>query len=506
VLGRVGGVAGETRVRGAVTRDEAFEVQLAMSDAGVEQCLAGLAATAVAPAGDELVFLLDAERPCRSQPLVETLLELRSGSGPAAVRDAADRLLRRSAPWSLDYEGALNALLEAAGDERSRSLFARLSLVREGRPTIERLAAELGISAERVRRLRDRAEARVRSALVASPAPLPWVVCAIRRRLGAVSTHEQAEAVLADHRIGGDQKAELVLWLAGPYRAAPGRPGWLAIEGKHVVAATSAFLSCDGGVRRLVDAEAELGELGVRADHIASWMRACGATVVDDLVVSVSGPLADVVERVLDAHGRPLAVAEIAGCVTRGGRELPSTAYQAAVGGRRFRRWAGDRVALADWGADPGRSATAKRPGRSRAPSSTGVPRRRRAACASLSPQLDEWLWLWVRVDTDVLRGIEATIPAALVEGLGLSPGCRRTFASRYGPIALAHESPQPTRGSVRAVALAAGADEGDTLMLGFSASGEVTVEVRRGSSESAAPEPAGTLAIFPNITSRGGP
>jgi hypothetical protein len=476
-----------------------------------ERSLAGLAAAAGAPPLDEFTFLLDAERLCRSQPLVETLLELRSGCGPPAVRDAADRLLRRSAPWSLDCEATLSALLDAPGDDRSRRLFARLSLVREDRPTIEQLATELGIGTERVRQLRHRAEARVRAALVASPAPVPWVVSAVRRRLGAVTTQEQAQALLAGHGIGGRQNTDLVFWLAGPYQTAPGRPGWLATDGKEVVARTAGFLSCDGGVRRLADAEAELGEVGVRAEQVVAWLRACGATVVDELVVSVSGPLADVVERVLDAHGRPLAVAEIAGCVTEGGRELPITSYQAAARGRRFRRWAGDRVALADWGADPGRTGAVKRPRRSGTPSSAGVPRRHEPAPDSLPPLQDTGLanrlWLWVRVDSDVLRGCDATIPASLVEGIGLSPRCRRTFASRYGPVALANEGPQPTRGSVRAVALAAGADEGDTLLLGFSASGDVAVEVRRGPSESAPPELVGTtLAIFPDITSRGGP
>ncbi len=514
-------MGGEARARKALTRDHPHEAGSVLGDPSSERNPVGLAAAAGSPPLDELSVLLKAERRCGSQPLVETLLELRSGGGPAAVRDAADRLLRRNAPWSLDHEGTLRALLEAPGDDRSRSLFAGLSLAGEDRPTIEQLAAELGICPERVRQLRYRAEARVRAALAASPAPVPWVVSAVGRWLGAVTTQAEAHAVLAAQGIGGGQTAELALWLAGPYQAAPGRPDWLAIDGKDVIARTAAFVSCDGGVRRLVDAEAELGEVGVRTEQVVPWLRACGATVVEDVVVSVTGPLADVVERVLDAHGLPLAVAEIAGCVTEGGRELPITAYEAAARGRRFRRWAGNRVALVDWGADPGRTAAVKRPRRSRARSSTGTgsddrsapasPRARRAAPASPPPHqragLDDRLWLWVRVDTDVLRGVEATIPAALVEGLGLSAGGRRTFASRYGPVALVHEGPQPTRGSVRAVALAAGADEGDTLLLGFSASGEVAVEVRRGPSESGAPEPVATVAkICPDITSRGGP
>ena len=50
----------------------------------------------------------------------------------------------------------------------------------------------------------------------------------------------------------------------------------------------------------------------------------------------------------------------------------------------------------------------------------------------------------------------------------GLGPAARRTFSSRWGPVTLAHDTLQPTRGPVRAVALAAGARVDDTLLLGF--------------------------------------
>jgi hypothetical protein len=112
---------------------------------------------------------------------------------------------------------------------------------------------------------------------------------------------------------------------------------------------------------------------------------------------------------------------------------------------------------------------------------------------------------LWVKIDEEALRGSEAAVPVALVEGLGLAPLTRRTFSSRWGPVALAHEGPHPTRGSVRAVALAAGARPDDTLLLGFSATGDVVIEVRRGTGQVSPPDVSGAAALlFPETASGG--
>ncbi len=98
-------------------------------------------------------------------------------------------------------------------------------------------------------------------------------------------------------------------------------------------------------------------------------------------------------------------------------------------------------------------------------------------------------------------------MPVALVEGLGLAPLTRRTFSSRCGPVTLAHDTLQPTRGPVRVVALAAGAQLDDTLLLGFRASGDMDVEVRRGAGRACAPDETATKAVnFPEFVSGGAP
>jgi hypothetical protein len=443
----------------------------------------------------DLAVLLHHERGRGTQPLLEALLEQWSGDGPASVKAATDRILREHAPWALDTAEAVNTMLGAAGDERSRRLFDAASLHHDDR-SCEQLAREEGVSGQRLGRIVRQAESRVREALAASPGPLPWLVSTAGRRLGAVTTEVVANAALARLGVSESPAAELVLWLAGPYHRVPGCPGWLATDPKLVAARTSACLAADGGIGRLVDVEAELVEVGVRADQLALWLRACGAVVIHDVVVSVTGPLPDVVERILDAHGAPRTLEEIAADIAWGGRVMDGKALDGAIRGRRFRHTADGGARLAAWGEEQRRAEKklrrpASKPARAKVPQPDW-------------PVSGNRLWLWVRVDDGVLHGSEAVVPVALAEGLGLAPLTRRTFSSRWGPVTLAHEGAYPTRGSVRAVALATGARCDDTLLLGFSADGAVMVEVRHGSGQLSVPDASGAEAMFPEVVTGG--
>ena len=73
---------------------------------------------------------------------------------------------------------------------------------------------------------------------------------------------------------------------------------------------------------------------------------------------------------------------------------------------------------------------------------------------------------LRIAVDRDVLGGGSGPIPTSLAHALGMGRGSRRTFATRYGPVALAYDAEAPTRGSIRPVALAMGAAIGDELAI----------------------------------------
>lgn len=471
-----------------------------------------------------LAVLIEDERGRAEQPILEALLEASSGDRPAAVRQAAASLLRSNAPRCLEVNGLLSQLLDAAGDDRSRRLFIERSLSRRDRPAIATVAGGLQLSRRRARELLDRSEARVRAALVTAPAPLPWTVSALRRRLGAITSAERADATLASLGVSPGRGSDLALWLAGPYREIRGCPGWLGDEGTDMVARSLACLSADGGVRPLVDIVEELGA-DVSVERLVEWLAVCGAAVVSDVAVSVSGLLADVAERVLDAHGTPLTLDEITACIATGGRVVPEGALQALQRNRRFRRVAGGRLALADWGegettaslsgpAAPDSQrvpagAAGERPGHG-GPADEQLGDRLAAGRGfplepSASVQDSDRLMLWVRVDAEVLRGDEAFVPLSLVEGLGLAPGCRRTFSSRYGPITLGHDGPTANRRSVRAIALAAGACLHDTLVLSISARGDFDVEVHRHGRESDAHPPhSNAVTIYPHSATSG--
>jgi len=441
-------------------------------------------------AGD-LGALLRHERGRSAQPLSEALLEQWSGDGSASVREAAGHLLRQHAPWAVDPKPALMRLLTTAGDDRSQRLFTAACLCPDGK-SFEQLAREETVSSQRVGQIVHNAAKRVREALAASPGPLPWFVSTVQSRLGSVTTDALVTDALGRLGVDGPPAAELLCWLAGPYRPVPACAGWLAVDPKLVAARTSACLAADRGVGRLVDVEAELVEIGMRTDQVAPWLRACSAVLVHDLVVSVSGPLPDVIERVLDAHGVPRSVDEIAADIAAGGRQMNGAMLDGALRSRRFRHTTEGGVRLAAWaeekpGAEPERRRRTKEPTRP-------------ALHVPDTPAGDGRLWLWVRVDDGVLHGSEAAVPVALVEGLGLAALARRTFSSRWGPVTLAHEGLWPTRGSVRAVALAVGARCEDTLLLGFSTKGDVVVEVHRGPGRMSVPDGSSAAVTFPEV------
>ena len=371
--------------------------------------------------------------------------------------------------------------------------------------TLEAIGRPRGMNAPAVGDAVARAGRRIRSVLAEAPPPWPWLIAALQHRLGAVTTEDLlGDALAALGAAPGSRAACFAAWLAGPFRPVRGRPGWLAREPGVLLARSAQCVRADGGVRRLADVADELADLGLTPATLVPWLRAFGATVVHDLVVATAGSLADVVERVLDAHGRSRSVGQIAEDLAAGGRLVDEAALAAAVRARRFRTTGDGAVRLAAWGeaashpraerATPSRSTVAR-------PAETGrcaPPAGERAAArcppgdvGSLGRSPGERVWLSVQVDDALLRGVEAAVPVELVERLGLEPGARRTFSCRWGPVTLAHDGSRPTSGSLRAVARAVGARRGDRLLFGFSAAGDVQVDVR----ESARSEPAAGTA-----------
>ena len=306
--------------------------------------------------GGELAFILRKEREGASAPLLETLLELRSGDGPQALRDASDRLVRHDAPWALDLAALAQKLIEAAGNQRDQRLFLSWSLNPEPLP-FEDLAAREGLQRRHANKLVRRSESRVRLALTTAPAPLPWLVLPCVPVSGPWPESNRWPRSSTVSAPASPTVAQLVTWLAGPYLPLRQRPGWLSSTPAPVVARTVAYINEDGGVRRLADLQAQLADVGISAGNFRPWLQANGAMPVEDLAVSVKGPLADVVECILDAYGEARTPEQIRADVASGGRHVDAGAVIRALGDRRrFTLSERGEAGLASWGQARGRA------------------------------------------------------------------------------------------------------------------------------------------------------
>lgn len=439
--------------------------------------------------------MLEQERGCATQPLLDALLETRSCAVSVAVREAARQLICEHAPWTSDLADVGTTLIESLGDERDQRLFVAWALVTPRRSQQE-LAREEGVSSPRIGQILDRAQSRARA--LAASGPLRWAVATLQSKLGGVTRTDRLVDVLGKLGAGEAPAAQLVSWLAGPYLPVTGQSGWLAKEPAALVGTTRTRLAADGGMRQLEEVKAELADFEIRDDELIPWLNAAGAVVVHGLVVSLAGHQADALERLLDAYGTPRTPEQLAGDLATGGRTVEGAGLARVARARRF-AISGGRVRLASWG-ENGAPAIRRRQGDQQRQPKADV-----HAIVHCDAAGQARAWLWVRVDEDVLHGCAAEVPSGLVERLGLVPPARRTFSSRWGPVTLAHDGPHPTRGSVRAVALAAGARHGDTLLLGFAAEGDVAVEVRRGTVpvKPAAEQPA-AATLFPELSVTG--
>lgn len=420
-------------------------------------------------AGDavkDLVKLLrhqgDAARALRA-----AIAAVANGNHPADVVQAAERLLRMADadPAPVPLRAVLDELSAAAGAARDLTVFVHRELAIRDRESAAQLGRRLRLSPERIRQLTVRAADRIRAASAEAAPGLDDGIAALRERLGAVAPVSEADRVTVDVGAGPTSTTAglLALWLAGPYRPVPSAPGWLALDPQGIGRRTRRRLSEDGGVRLAAEMREELAALGVVGTHRDGWIAACGAVVVEDMVVSTAGSAGTVLERLLFATGRACTPAELA---ARAGGVLDETEARSVLArDRRFLATGSGSYELAEW-----HPASAPMLSPSARPAATAPP--------STTPAIVERRWLTVRVDPALLSGAGTAIPAGLAEALGVGLHERRTFAGRFGPVVLANDPPQPSLVSLRPIALAAGASTGGTLVLGFAPGGEVTVRV----------------------------
>lgn len=425
-------------------------------------------------AAADIALLLDLERAEGGDGLRRALEGLAGEAHRTPARAAAARLLAHTGRRDHRFLNQLDRLLAVAGDERDRTIFERLVLAPDPTVTLSTIAAALEISVERCRQLRSRAEGRVSGAWASQTEHLRWAADELADRLGAAAPLAAVDEALADARLPPmpDSRSLLLLWLAGPYGGVAHHPQWIATQPAELAAETRRMLHEDGGVRPVEQLAKELDVLGLAPAHVERWLAAQPVRLVDDLVVATTGTPGDVVERALSAVGRSMTVEDLGTWVRPNSRQGGDDAlWSLLLRDGRFTQVSADAFELAEWGGE------------------------RHGQLPGLFADTSGRSWLRVEVDDGLLAGTGGPVPLALLQLLTVRPGAPRTFATRYGPLTLSNEAGQPARGSLRPVALAAGATAGDSLHIGFGAGrGDALVERR----------PAGATDV-PEICSTGG-
>jgi hypothetical protein len=412
------------------------------------------AADAPGPEADDVRLLLGHGGSSGTNALRLALVSYTEPGVPEPVRVAATRLLRLPPPVH-PCVAWLDRVLAAAGAHRDRAVFAHGVLRLTDRPTAAAIGEALDVGAERVRQLRARARERVGAAAAQPPSELARIRDALAGRLGAAAPAGAVDDLLIASGLPAlpDTRSLLLLWLTGPYAPVPNHPEWLATDPAGLLAETRRLLGDDGGVRPAEQVHKELDVAGVAEEHIGAWLAQQPVRNVDGLLMLTSGTVADIAERVLFAAGRALTVDALEATIWPGRGASPAAERDRLLRvlhrDARFLRVAAQEFELADWGGEPYRE----------------VP-------ASPEPAGDACHWLQIEVDEDVLGGATASVPVPLVAALGMQQGTRRTFATRFGPVALVYDGDRPMRGTLRPVALAAGAGLGDVVALGFHAGG----------------------------------
>lgn len=426
----------------------------------------------------------------------------------------------RNPSAGLTISNALRALALAFKDERDAFVFwSRIPLAP---PTLDDIAAGLGITRERVRQIQSRAEKKVTEALADSAcSALRWRIWNFGERVGRIIPPEApwydtaAEEFVQDTPESWHPRLEeLALWSIGPYRR--DSLGWLScgdpIEPDHILRHAVGI----GGKVDLGLVRHNLLEAGIVPNAAGPWIdRYIPVKETAGGAFRWSGSVADKAVIVLAARGEPLSIEEIVEQIGEG--HDPRGTRGRLISDPRFIRVGLRQIGLKGWNADeytgitdeiteelerrggsgPVREITTAIVGtHGVAPGSVvammGAPRfvvqdgyvrfRRpdepyvvertttdERGCFLVGNEVCVWR---IRIDDQLLRGSGRRVPVGLGAWLGVVPGTRVDYhLSDGGRVQVSWPDSViqgPSVGSLRAPAQRLGGCEGDYLLIRF--------------------------------------
>lgn len=402
-----------------------------------------------------------------------------------------------------------------AGGGAGFEIYRRRKLADCKPPTLRELGEERGISRERVRQLERQFEAQLIAEVVKKPES-PISIAALRLagqlgplfRAGTLEAAIRAAVVNPEPVLRNGHRVNLLLNFAGPYER---DREWLCRQGLRQEALLHlARAAADPLVPSLAAIAEELSATGVPAEDFSSWLGGIGDyRVIGEHVVPWGRSLADKGVAILALRGTPMTLEEIFGELGEG-RSIRSFKNR-MQGDSRVRRRGVKHYGLIAWGGEEYTSvidemmrAIEQKGGKAGleeladelaesfgiSPASVrmyaagaqfavdatgvvsasldpGIPPETKPLALTRSCFLLPTGWAYRRVvDHDVLRGSGSGIPLGFAKELGLVPGASKQLRSPHGTLSCSWPSHMAHLGSLRRIALAVGAGQGDLLFL----------------------------------------
>jgi hypothetical protein len=404
--------------------------------------------------------------------------------------------------WLLDVQQALYLL-----DDRARTILAERRFAIEGSvPTLQELGDRFQVSRERVRQI----EAAAAKELLRNISNAPGVgeaIERIRKVLGLVFSLGELSEVLDVEVKAGEVPLEVqvLLYLAGPYRIT----GDTVLGPRFEAALRESLGQIDQGPAPLARVRARMSELGIRENqHLPTLHARRDVRIIGDVVVRWSGSLGDKAAVVLTLHERPMSAEEIHEQIGEGSIATLKNYFGSEA---RFRRRGPHTWGLSEWGDEIYRGIAAGMADELRdLPMGMPVDRLKRilrgkfgivessveimSVTHPMFVREEGWIrlrendepyvpdtaleeardcvviresWSWRHLVThDTLRGSGHILPEAFAAMLRLFPRTEIDFMSNFGSIPFSWPSQSPNIGSLRRVAKALGAIEGDYLFV----------------------------------------